>query len=128
MASYHSGVKGLDSKARGCMISPMTALQRIQQISALIGKYAPLAVAAVAQVQAEVGASNGDTKIQQSKKALAVTYIIAAAHAGESLPNSTVQQISGIVDLVAGTAKALGLGGKTGGASGSVSVPAAPTA
>ncbi len=109
------------------MISPMTALQRIQQISALIGKYAPLAVAAVAQVQSEVGASAGDTGIQQSKKALAVAYIIAAAHAGETLPNSTVQNISGIVDLVAGTTKALGIFGKSGGASGSVSVPPAAT-
>jgi hypothetical protein len=105
-------------------VNYMTALQRIAQIAGIFSKYAPLAVAAVAQVQTEVGASAGDPAVQQSKKQLAIAYILAAAHAGESVPNSTVQSIAGIVDLVAGTGKALGLFGKTA-AAGSVTVPVA---
>lgn len=100
----------------------MTPLQRIQQISAAIAKYAGLAAAAVQQVQAEVGASSGDSALQQSKKQLAVTYILAAAHAGESVPNGTVQEIASVVDLAASTAKALGLFGKSAAAS-PVTVP-----
>lgn len=100
----------------------MTALQRIQQVSLLFGKYGALAAAAVAQVQTEVGASNGDSGLQVTKKQLAVAYVIAAAHAGESVPNTTVQTVATLVDLVAGTAKALGLFGKTASA-GAVTAP-----
>jgi hypothetical protein len=104
----------------------MNALQRIKSIMASVLKYGALAAAAVAQVQAEVGSSGGDSGVQQNKKQLAVTYVLAAAHAGEAVPNSTVQEISAIVDLTASTAKALGLFGKSAAASGSVSVPGAP--
>jgi hypothetical protein len=90
----------------------MTALQRIQQIALAFSKYAPLAVAAVAQVQTEVGAAAGDPAIQASKKQLALAYVLAAAHAGELVPVGTVQTISGLIDLVASTSKALGAFGK----------------
>lgn len=76
-------------------------------------QYGALAVQAVAQVQMEAGPSNADPGIQQSKKQLAVAYVIAAAHAGEQIPVSQVQQIASVVDLVASTAKALGAFGKT---------------
>lgn len=115
-------------RASGCTITCMTALQRIKQIAAAILKYGAIATAAVATVQAEVGASGGDSATQQTKKQLAVTYVLAAAHAGESVPVSIVQQISTIVDLAASTAKALGLFGKTAGPSDVVAVPAAPAA
>lgn len=88
-------------------------------------KYGALATAAVAQVQTEVGASAGDPVVQASKKNLAVLYVLAAAHAGEAVPNGTVQTIASIIDLAAGAAKALGVFGKTAG-TGVVSVPAAP--
>ena len=101
----------------------MTALQRIQQISAGIVKYGALAFAAVAQVQAEVGVSSGNPAVQADKKQLAVLYVIASAHAGESVPNATVQAISSVVELVAQMAKALGLFGKTAVPSGTVAVP-----
>lgn len=101
----------------------MTALQRIQQIMSGVLKYGALASAAVAQVQAEVGASGGDSGVQASKKQTAVLYVLAAAHAGESVPNSTVATISAAVDFAASTAKALGLFGKTPAPGGSVSVP-----
>jgi hypothetical protein len=102
----------------------MTALQRIQQISVGIVKYGALAFAAVAQVQAEVGASSGDPAVQADKKQLAVLYVVAAAHAGESVPNATVQAISSVVELVAQMAKALGLFGKTPTPGAAVAVPA----
>lgn len=106
----------------------MTALQKIQAIAQGILKYLPLAVAAVATVQAEVGASGGDPATQATKKQTAVLYVLAAAHAGEAVPNSTVQTIAAMVELAAGSAKALGAFGKTAAASGSVSVPAASVA
>jgi hypothetical protein len=106
----------------------MTALQRIQQLSGGILKYGALAFAAVAQVQAEVGASTGDPAVQASKKQLAVAYVLAASHAGEQVPNATVQAISGVVELIAGMAKALGLFGKTASTTATTAVPpVAPT-
>lgn len=101
----------------------MTFLQRIQQISAAILQYGGLATAAVAQVQTEVGASSGDPAIQASKKQLAVAYVLASAHAGEAVPNATVQAISAVVEFAVSIAKALGLFGKTAAPAGSVSVP-----
>lgn len=101
----------------------MTFLQRIQQISGAILKYGGLATAAVVTVQAEVGASGGDPAIQASKKQLAVAYVLAAAHAGELVPDVTVQAISGVVEFAVSIAKALGLGGKTATPGGSVEVP-----
>jgi hypothetical protein len=102
----------------------MTALQKIQQISAGILKYGALAFGAVAQVQQEVGSSSGDPAVQASKRQLAVAYMLATAYAGEAVPNATVQAIAGVVDFVASMAKALGLFGKVA-APGSVSVPPA---
>jgi uracil phosphoribosyltransferase len=103
----------------------MNAFQRIQQILSGILTYGALASAAVAQVQTEVGASAGNPAVQMTKKQLAVVYVLAAAHAGETVPNAKVQEIAVMVDLAANMAKALGLFGKTAGA-GSVSVPALP--
>lgn len=76
-------------------------------------KYSFLALNAVAQVQKEIGASNGDSGVQQTKKQLAVAYVLAGAHAGETIPSITVKSIAGVVDLNASIAKALGLFGKT---------------
>ena len=90
----------------------MTAFQRIQGILADFLKYGALATAAVGQVQSEVGASAGNPAVQQTKKQLAVSLVLAAAHAGESVPNSTVVKIAGIVDFAVSAAKALGLFGK----------------
>lgn len=103
----------------------MNAFQRIQQILAGILKYGALASAAVAQVQTEVGTSGGDPAVQQTKKQLAVAYVLAAAHAGEAVPNSKIQEIAVVIDLAASTAKALGLFGKTSNV-GVVQVPALP--
>lgn len=104
----------------------MNAFQRIQQVLVGILRYGALASAAVGEVQSQIGTSAGNPAVQVTKRQLAIACVLAAAHAGEQVPNSTVQQIAAIVDLSAGTAKALGLFGKTAGA-GSVSVPQTPT-
>jgi hypothetical protein len=103
----------------------MTLLARIQQIAQGFLKYGALATAAVAQVQSEVGSSGGDPTVQQTKKQLAVMYVLAAAHAGESVPIAQVQQISAVIELVASSAKALGLFGKQTAKAAPVEVPPA---
>lgn len=70
-------------------------------------KYAPYAIAGIQSVEATIGAGNGQTKQQ-----LVVAGILTAVHAGEQVPVSQVQAISGIVDLVVGTLNASGLLGK----------------
>lgn len=105
----------------------MSFLSNLTKGFAAIKKYGAVAQKAVSDVQAEVGQSNGDGDTRQNKKQLAVMYILAAAHAGEQVDNATVQAISGVVDFVASTAKALGLFGKVASPAASVSVPTAPT-
>ena len=52
-----------------------------------------------------MGAANGDGSIQQTKKQLAVTYVLAAARTvAKRSPISTVQTIAAVVDMAAGTA------------------------
>jgi hypothetical protein len=68
---------------------------------------------AVGQVQSEVGKSGGDPTIQQNKKAQAVALVLATAHAGETVPNTKVQEIAGVVEFATGIASSLGLFGKT---------------
>ncbi len=105
----------------------MSFLSNLLKGFSAIQKYGAVAQQAVAQVQSEVGASSGDPNVQASKKQLAIMYVLAAAHAGESVPNATVQLIAGVVDFVASTAKALGLFGKVAAPSTTVTVPSAPT-
>jgi hypothetical protein len=102
----------------------MTALDRIKQIAGAILKYGLLATAAVAEAQAQVGPSGGDAGLQATKRQLAIALVLGAAHAGESVDNSTVQTIAAVVELAAMTAKSLGAGGKTAAAV-TVVVPAA---
>lgn len=101
----------------------MASLSKILAISQSILNYSALAMAAVGAVQAEVGASAGAAGVQQTKKQLAVAYVLAAAHAGESLPVAQVQQIAAIVDMQATLAKALGLFGKVADSAATVVVP-----
>ncbi len=76
-------------------------------------KYFSLASQAVQEVQVAIGPSNGDVAVQQSKAAAAVAIVLAAAHAGESVPVAVVQQISQAVEIAVSVANALGLFGKT---------------
>ena len=85
--------------------------------------YGSLAAAAVAQVQSQLGPSNGDKQSQQTKLQMAVALVLAAAHAGESVPSRTVQTIAAIVEFNVSLAKALGLFGKTSTGDMTVTVP-----
>lgn len=102
----------------------MTSLQKLLNLSQALVKYGALAATAVAQVQSEVGASGGDPAIQSSKKQLAVAYVIAAAHAGESLAIPQVQEIAALVDFTASISKSLGVWGKTPDPAATIVVPA----
>jgi len=70
-------------------------------------KYAPYALAGAQAVEKAVGAGNG-----ADKKQIAVAGILAAAHAGETVPVAQVQVIAAVVDTVVGTLNAAGLLGK----------------
>lgn len=102
----------------------MSFLSKFAGVGAAILKYGAIALPAVAIVQQEIGASAGDPQVQQSKKQMAVALVLAAAHAGEAVPVAQVQQIAGLVDFFASSAKALGLFGKTADVSAPVQVPA----
>jgi hypothetical protein len=78
-----------------------------------ITKYFSLAAAAVQEVQAAIGPSNGDVGVQQSKAAAAVAIVLAVAHAGENVSVAVVQQVSQAVEIAVSVANALGLFGKT---------------
>jgi hypothetical protein len=99
----------------------MSFLSRLSSISSAILQYGGLASHAVQQVEAEVGPGNGATK-----KQLAISYVLAAAHAGEAVPMPQVQAIASAVELAAGIANAIGLFGAPKAAT--VSVPAAEPA
>ncbi len=105
----------------------MTALQRVSQITGAVANYALFAGAAVARVQAEVGSSNGDAGVQQSKFQTALSYVLAAAHAGEDVPVAKVQQIAQAVEFAVTLAKIFGKSGKVMAASTvtTITVPAA---
>ncbi len=80
-------------------------------------KYAPYAVAGAQAVESAIGAGNGS-----AKKQAVIAGIIAAVHAGETVPLPQVQAIAGVVDIVVGTLNASGAFGKVASA---VVVPAA---
>jgi len=105
----------------------MSFLSTFSSIAAGIAKYGAIALPAIALAQKEIGAAAGDPAIQQSKKQLALALILAGVHAGETLPNSKVQQIAGLIDFFVATTKATGLLGKVADSSGIVAVPAAET-
>jgi len=78
-------------------------------------KYAPLVLESVKEVEAAIGAGNG-----QSKRQLLLAYVLAAIHAGENVPIAQVQAIAGVIDIIVGLLNGLGVFGKT---SPSVAVP-----
>lgn len=69
-------------------------------------QYGALVNTAVKQVETETAGQNmtGDTK-----KQIAVTYVLAAAHAGEQVPVGAVQLISGLVDTAVHVLNTLGI-------------------
>lgn len=105
----------------------MSFLSKFAGLAGSIVKYGALALPAIAVAQQEIGAAAGDPTLQQSKKQLAIALVLAAAHAGQMVPNAQVQQIGGVIDFLVSAAKATGLLGKAPDPKGSVTVPAAET-
>ena len=68
-----------------------------------IAKYAGIATQAVHEAEAQVGPGNGATKQE-----IAVAYALAAAHAGQTVPIETVQQVAAAVELAVSVANMLG--------------------
>ena len=98
----------------------------ILQMTQGIVKYTQIAGAAVAQVEKEVGAANGDKAVSASKLQLAVAYVLAACHVGECVPVPVVQEIATVVEMQVGIAQALGLFGKLKPTTTGVQVPPNP--
>jgi len=82
--------------------------QKILAAMAAFLKYAPIVIAAVKEVETAIGPGNG-----QDKKALVLAIVLAAVHAGETVPVAQVQAIASVVDLIVGVLNASGLLGKT---------------
>lgn len=97
----------------------MNIFAKILSVMAQFLKYAPYALAGAQAVESAIGAGHG-----ADKKTLVVAGVLAAAHAGESVPVAQVQVISGVVETVVGVLNAAGAFGKPGGP---VSVPLATT-
>ena len=68
-----------------------------------IAKYAGVATQAAHEAEAQVGPGNGATKQQ-----IAVAYALAAAHAGQTVPIETVQQVAAAVELAVNVANMFG--------------------
>jgi len=98
----------------------MSIIEKINAGLAAALKYGPYVHSAVQGVEAAIGSGNGATK-----KQLAVSAVIAAAHAGETVPVAQVQVISSLVDVVVSTLNALGVFGKATPPA-SIAVPPAP--
>jgi hypothetical protein len=70
-------------------------------------KYGPYALAAAKTAEDTIGAGNGETK-----KQLALGAVLAAVHAGETVPVTTVQVVSGAIDLVVSLLNSAGVFGQ----------------
>lgn len=68
-----------------------------------IGKYAAVATQAAHEAESSIGPGNGATKQQ-----IAVAYALAAAHAGQTVPIETVQQVAAAVELAVSVANIFG--------------------
>jgi hypothetical protein len=101
----------------------MSFLSKLTGFAGSLLKYGGPALAAVGQVQQDLGKSGGNPIVQQSKKAQAIALVLAATHAGETVPNSTVQNVAGVVEFSVGLAQGLGLFGKELKQDASISIP-----
>ena len=73
------------------------------KIQALV-QYVPLVNSTVQQVEAAMPGASGASKAQS-----ALAIVLSVAHAGETVPNATVQLISGIIDTVVSMLNSLGI-------------------
>lgn len=68
--------------------------------------YGTLVNQAVKQVETE---TEGHKLDGASKQQIALTYVLAAAHAGEAIPVPTVQLVAGLIDAAVSTLNAMGV-------------------
>ena len=66
--------------------------------------YVPLVNSTVQQVEAAMPGASGTSKAQS-----ALAIVLSVAHAGETVPNTEVQLISGIIDTVVSMLNSLGI-------------------
>lgn len=81
-------------------------LDMLQNITSIGLSYGVLVNQAVKGVEAEVAGTNIDGA---TKKEMALTYVLAAAHAGETVPIGSVQIISALIDTSVSVLNALGV-------------------
>ena len=85
----------------------MTLLANLQAAEAKVQSllvYVPLVNSTVQQVEAAMPGASGASKGQA-----ALAIVLSVAHAGETVPNATVQLISGIIDTVVSMLNSLGI-------------------
>ena len=85
----------------------MTLLANLQAAEAKVQSllvYVPLVNSTVQQVEAAMPGASGASKAQS-----ALAIVLSVAHAGETVPNATVQLISGIIDTVVSMLNSLGI-------------------
>lgn len=81
-------------------------MKKILQIIAAALQYLPLINLAAKEVEKKLGPGNGATK-----KQIVVASVLAAAHAGETVPSDRVKTICELTDLVVGRLNAEGVFG-----------------
>jgi hypothetical protein len=78
----------------------------LKKILGLGVQYGQLVNTAVKAVAAEVA---GTDTTNSTKKEMVVTYVLAAAHAGEQIPIGAVEIVSGLVDTAVHVLETLGV-------------------
>ena len=85
-------------------MSLFSSLQAAEAKIAALVQYVPLVNSTVQQVESALPGASG-----QSKAQAALAIVLSVAHAGEAVPNTTVQLIAGIIDTVVGMLNSLGI-------------------
>lgn len=85
-------------------MSFLSNLKAAEERLATLVQYIPLVNSTVQQIEAAMPGASGTSKFQA-----ALTAILAVAHAGETVPNATVQIISMLIDTAVGLFNSLGL-------------------
>ena len=102
------------------LTTDLTAIQA--RIKALV-TYVPLVNSTVQQVESAMPGASGTSKAQA-----ALAIVLSIAHAGETIPNATVQLISGIIDTVVSMLNSLGIFKKATAPTTTAVAPAPPAA
>lgn len=99
----------------------MSIFSTIENVYATFIKYGSVVITVVKAVEQSNPGADGATK-----KQIVLAAVLAAIHAGETVPIATVQAISFVIDTIVSSLNALGIFGKSTPVT-SVSVAPAPT-